>query len=102
MPWKEYARYALRMAELDDAIERSELDGSTIEGKTIVFPPKSESVQQRYHLFLSVNRRKSRNVLRGEIARMEQRLRESGRYAEQPKKELSADWAEQNERADKT
>ena len=94
MPWQEYAQYARRMAELDDAIARNELEGNRIDGKIIVFPPKSESVEERYHVFLRLNRRKSRNTIRGEIERMEQRLQESKQYRGAPKEELNVEWAE--------
>lgn len=92
MPWQEYAQYARRMAELDDAIGRNELDGNRIDGKVIVFPPKSESVEERYHFFLKLNRRKSRNTIRGEIERMEQRLEESKQYENAPKEDLEVEW----------
>lgn len=92
MPWQEYAQYARRMAELDDAIGRNELDGNRIDGKVIVFPPKSESVEERYHFFLKLNRRKSRNTIRSEIERMEQRLEESKQYENAPKEDLEVEW----------
>lgn len=94
MPWQEYAQYARRMAELDDAIGRNELDGNRIDGKVIVFPPKSESVEERYHFFLKLNRRKSRNTIRSEIERMEQRLEESKQYENAPKEDLEVEWVE--------
>ena len=94
MPWKEYTQYARRMAELDDAIGRNELEGNQIDGKVIVFPPKSESVEERYHFFLKLNRRKSRNAIRGEIEQMEQRLQESKKYENAPKEELKVVWVE--------
>lgn len=92
MPWQEYVQYARRMAELDDAIGRNELDGNRIDGKVIVFPPKSESVEERYHFFLKLNRRKSRNTIRSEIAQMEQRLKESKQYENAPKVDLEVVW----------
>lgn len=94
MPWQEYAQYARRMAELDDAIGRNELEGNRVDGKVIVFPPKSESVEERYHFFLKLNRRKSRNAIRSEIERMEQRLQESKQYENAPKEDLEVEWAE--------
>ena len=51
MPLREYTRYALYMAALDDEICRNELEGKNIGGELILFPPKSESLQYRYHLF---------------------------------------------------
>lgn len=88
MPLKEYTRYALYMAALDDEICRSELEGNRIGGKTIIFPPRSESLQDRYRLFLRMNRGKSRGALQAEIARMERRRAESEQYRTQPKEEL--------------
>ena len=60
MPLKEFTRYALYMAVLDDEICRNELEGNRIGDKVITFPPRAESLQERYHLFLQMNRRKSR------------------------------------------
>lgn len=92
MPWQEYTQYARRMAELDDAIVRNELEGNRIDGKIIVFPPKSESVEERYHFFLKLNRRKSRTAIHSEIERMEQRLEESRQYENAPKEDLEVVW----------
>lgn len=77
MPLKEYTRYALFMAVLDDEICRNELDGIEIDEKRVLFPPKAESLQYRYHLFLQLNQKKSRITLQTEIAAMEQRLQVS-------------------------
>ncbi len=77
MPMKDYTRYALYMAVLDDEICRNELAGEEFDGKTVVFPEKSRSLQYRYHLFLEMNRRKSRQQIRAEILELKQRLRES-------------------------
>lgn len=74
MPLGEYTRYALYMAVLDEEICRSELAGCRMGGRTIVFPPKDQSLQDRYHLFLSMNRGKGRETLRREIGSMERRL----------------------------
>ena len=63
MPLKEFTRYALYMAVLDDEICRNELEGNRIGEETIVFPPKPETLQDRYHMFLQMNRKKSRNPL---------------------------------------
>ena len=49
IPLEEYTRYALYMAVMDDEICRNELEGNWIDGKEITFPPKMESLQQRYH-----------------------------------------------------
>ena len=89
IPLEEYTRYALYMAVMDDEICRNELEGNWIDGEEITFPPKMESLQQRYHMFLRWNRRKSREDIRAEIARMEERLEESRQYLGQPKEELT-------------
>ena len=91
MPLKEYTRYALYMATLDDEICRNELEGNTIQGETIVFPPKDESLQYRYHLFLEMNRKKSRKAIQVEIKQLEQRLEESKQYLNEPKIDLEVD-----------
>ena len=91
MPLKEYTRYALYMATLDDEICRNELEGNTIQGEPIVFPPKEESLQYRYHLFLGMNRKKSRKAIQSEIKQMEQRLEESKQYLGEPKIDLEVD-----------
>ena len=89
IPLEEYTRYALYMAVMDDEICRNELEGNWIDGKEITFPPKMESLQQRYHMFLRWNRRKSREDIQAEVARMEERLEESRQYLGQPKEELT-------------
>ena len=80
MPLKEFTRYALYMAVMDDETCRNELEGNQIGDEIITFPPKVETLQERYHLFLQMNRKKSRRQLREEIAGMEERLRESRQY----------------------
>ena len=77
MPLKEFTRYALYMAVLDDEICRNELEGNQIGDTVIQFGPKEETLQDRYHIFLQMNRKKSRRQLRAEIAEMEQRLQAS-------------------------
>lgn len=77
MPVKEFTRYALYMAVMDDEICRNELEGNQIGDQVITFAPRAETLQERYHLFLEMNRTKSRRQLQQEIADMEQRLRES-------------------------
>ena len=62
MPLKEYTQHALYMAMLDDKI------------------CQAETLQDRYHLFLQRNRRKSRRAIQGEIAGMERRLQTSRQY----------------------
>ena len=78
MPLKEFTRYALYMAVMDDEICRNELEGYQIGDEVITFPPKEETLQYRYHLFLQMNRTKSRRQIQKEIADMEQRLRSPG------------------------
>ena len=80
MPLKEYTRRALYMALLDDEICRNELEGNQIGAEVLMFPPKVETLQERYHLFLQMNRAKSRRQIQEEIMEMEQRLQESRQY----------------------
>ena len=80
MPLKEFTRYALYMAVLDDEICRNELEGNRIGDTMIQFGPKEETLQDRYHIFLQMNRKKSRRQLQAEIAEMEQRLQASRQY----------------------
>lgn len=82
IPLKEYTQHALYMAALDDEICRNELDGVQLDGGTVTFPPKSESLKYRYHLFLNLNRKKSRAAIQKETARLEQRLHTSRVYEE--------------------
>lgn len=91
MPLKEFTRYALYMAVMDDEICRNELEGNQIGDEVIIFPPKEETLQYRYHLFLQMNRTKSRRQIQKEIADMEQRLQESRQYIGQPKEQLEVE-----------
>ena len=93
MPLREFTRYALYMAVLDDEICRNELEGNQIGNEVITFPPKVDTLQERYHLFLEMNRTKSRRQLQAEIADMEQRLQESGQYLGQPKEQLEGEFS---------
>ena len=88
MPLKEFTRYALYMAALDDEICRNELEGNQIGGEVITFPPKAETLQERYQLFLQMNRAKSRRQLQKEVAEMERRLQESRQYTDKPEEQL--------------
>ena len=88
MPLKEFTRYALYMAVMDDEICRNELEGNQIGDEIMTFPPKVETLQERYHLFLQMNRAKSRQQIQEEIVEMEQRLQESRQYIGQPKVQL--------------
>lgn len=92
MPCREFARWALYMAVLDDEICRNELEGNWIGESKIVFPPRAETLQTRYHCFLQQNRKKSRRQLQREAADMEQRLRDSRQYVDQPKEWLEVFW----------
>lgn len=97
VPLKEFTRYALYMAVLDDEICRNELEGNQIGDEVITFPPKVDTLQERYHLFLELNRTKSRRQLQAEIADMEQRLQESRQYIGRPKEQLEVGIAEDND-----
>ena len=68
MPLKEYTANALYMAVLDDEISRRELEGLA------EFPPKKESLQYKYHLFLELNRKRSCKDIQQEISRLESHL----------------------------
>ena len=80
MPLKEFTRYALYMAVLDDEICRNELVGNRIGDTVIRFGPKEKSLQDRYHIFLQMTHKKIRRQLQAEIAEMEQRLQASRQY----------------------
>ena len=68
MPLKEYTANALYMAVLDDEICRRELADLT------EFPSKKETLQYKYHLFLELNRKRSRKEIQQEIIKLEYRL----------------------------
>lgn len=97
IPLKEFTRYALYMAVMDDEICRNELEGNKIGDEVITFPPKEETLQYRYHLFLQMNRTKSRRQIQKEIANMEQRLQESRQYIGQPKEQLEVEIIGEND-----
>ena len=94
-PLKEFTRYALYMAVLDDEICRNELEGNRIGDQVISFAPRAETLQERYHLFLELNRAKDREQIQQEIADLEQRLQESRQYASQSGEQLEVEFAEQ-------
>ncbi len=98
MPLKEFTRYALYMAVMDDEICRNELEGNQIGDEVIVFPPKAETLQERYHLFLELNKAKGRYQIQKEILEMEQRLQESRQYIGQPKQHLEVEITEESGR----
>lgn len=91
MPLREFTRYALYMAVMDDEICRNELEGNQIGDEVITFPPKAETLQERYHLFLQMNRTKSRHQIQEEVFEMEQRLQESRQYIGQPPQHLEVE-----------
>lgn len=93
MPLKEFTRYALYLAAMDDEICRNELEGNQIGTGVITFPPKAETLQQRYHLFLQMNRTKSRRQIQADIADMEQRLQQSRQYIHAPKEQLEMEFS---------
>lgn len=96
MPLKEFTRCALYMAVMDDEICCNELEGNRIGDQVISFAPRAETLQERYHLFLELNRTKSREQLRQEVADLEQRLQESRQYTDQPKEHLEVEFAEKD------
>ena len=95
--WKWMIRMALYMAALDDEICRNELEGNQIGGEVITFPPKAETLQERYQLFLQMNRAKSRRQLQKEVAEMERRLQESRQYTDKPEEQLEVELAGESE-----
>ena len=95
MPLKEFTRSALYMAVMDDEICRNELEGNQIGDKIITFPPRAETLQARYHLFLQMNQTKSRQQIQKNIAEMERRLQESRQYIGQPKERLEVELSEE-------
>lgn len=97
MPLKDFTQYALYMAVMDDEICRNELEGNRIGDQVIQFPPRAETLQERYHLFLQMNRAKSRQQIQEEIAEMEQRLQESRQYIDQPKEQLEIEFSGEND-----
>ena len=94
MPAKEFTRYALYLAAMDDEICRNELEGNQLGTGVITFPPKAETLQQRYHLFLQMNRTKSRRQIQEDIANMEHRLQASRQYRNRPKGPLEVEFYE--------
>ncbi len=100
MPLKEYTQYALYMATLDDEICRNELEGNCIDQRKIFFPPKAESLQYRYHLFLQMNCKKSRKTILHEISQMEERLAKSRQFRNQESTSLEVEVASEDGQAD--
>lgn len=92
MSVKSYTQMCLYMAVMDDEICRNELEGNTIEGKKIMFPPKRESLQYRYHLFLKMYKQFTSRQLEQEIEEMEKRLQESKLFLHKEKEELQVEF----------
>ena len=95
---RQYSTIFLYIAVLDDKICRNELEGNRIGDEVISFAPRAETLQERYHLFLELNRAKDRRQLQQEISYMEQRLRESRQYADRPGERLEVEFSEQDAR----
>lgn len=93
MPLREFTRYALYMAVMEDEISRNELEGNQIGNRTITFPPKAETLQERYYFFLHTNRGESRGNIQKKIADMELRLQKSRQYIGCPKEQLEAEFS---------
>lgn len=77
MKLKDYTKYALYMAVLDDEIVRNELgDGAEIDGEEaeVHFPHRMETLKHRYNLFLEMNKGKTEDMLIEEVLDMEERL----------------------------
>lgn len=80
MKLRDYTKYALYMAVLDDEIVRNELgDGSEIENieGEIIWPHRMETLKDRYEMFLELNKGKTEKMLKEEVERMEERLKAS-------------------------
>lgn len=91
MPLREFTRYALYMAVMDDEICRNELEGNQIGDEVITFPPKAETLQERYHPLFADEPGKSRHQIQEEVLEMEQRLQESRQYIGQPPQHLEVE-----------
>lgn len=89
--WKEYTKICLYLAVMDDEICRNELEGNFVDGKEIVFPPKSDSLQYRYHLFLQTYKSLKLDELEQEVRVFEKRLKDSKRYISEEKIELEVE-----------
>jgi len=85
----EYTKYCLFFAVLDDEICRNEIEGNTIVGKEIVFPPKTESIHYRYKMFLKTYTKYSKKQLEEEMKRLEKRLEDSKQYIGKSTEELN-------------
>lgn len=97
MPLREFTRSALYMAVMDDEICRNELEGNQVGDTVITFPPRAETLQERYHSFLQANRAKDRRQIEKEIAELERRLQESRQYIGRPKERLEIGFSGEND-----
>lgn len=77
MPLKKYTEACLYLAIMDDEISRNELEGSIINGRRIIFPPRRETLQHRYHMFLNLYKKFSVEKMEEEIRVFEARLLKS-------------------------
>lgn len=89
--WKKYTKICLYLAVMDDEICRNELEGNHVGNKRIVFPPRRDSLQYRYHLFLKTYKRLSLQQLEEEISKFEKRLEESREYINEGNVELQVE-----------
>jgi len=94
--WKKYSKICLYLAVMDDEICRNELEGNYVENKRIVFPPRRDSLQYRYHLFLETYKRLSLQQLEEEISKFEKRLEESREYINEGNVELQVELQKNN------
>lgn len=90
-PLQEYTKICLYIAVMDDEIGRNELEGNFIGDDEIKFPPRRESLQYRYHMFLEMFKEYSLEELEAEILVYEERLESSKIYLEQKGDVLSVE-----------
>lgn len=85
---KTYTNLCLSFAIMDDEIARNELGGNFVGGKEIIFPPKEQSINNRYRMFLQMYKKYSSKELEQEQENFSKRLEESRRYTNEPKQKL--------------
>lgn len=88
---KKYTQICLYIAVMDDEIARNELDGNFIGEKEIKFPPKIESLQYRYHMFLKLYKEYTIEELENEILIHEERLEESKQFIGMEKQRIDVE-----------
>ena len=71
---EDYHQRCLYLALLDDMVCRRRLKGTEVNGRTVVFPSKKESLWFRYQLFLERNRSLSDEEFEQEIRERQQEL----------------------------